>query len=118
MMDFMFTYIFDGLNHRFKREIEAVREQYPFEDLKYKSGDSLRLTFRQGVEILKEMGPGILEKRIAEETDEKEIERMKKHIESIKAHGPLEDINTADEKLLGVCVAKKHGTDFYVMDQF
>ena len=63
------------------------------------------------------MGPGILEKRIAEETDEKEIERMKKHIESIKAHGPLEDINTADEKLLGVCVAKKHGTDFYVMDQ-
>jgi hypothetical protein len=29
----------------------------------------------------------------------------------------LEDISTADEKLLGVCVREEHDTDFYVLDQ-
>ena len=31
--------------------------------------------------------------------------------------GLLEDISTADEKLLGVCVREEHDTDFYVLDQ-
>merc|ERR1711871_1187175 len=43
---------------------------------------------------------------------------MEKHIESIAKHGELEDINTADEKLLGACIREVHDTDFYVMDKF
>jgi aspartyl-tRNA synthetase len=87
MMDYMFTYIFDGLNFRFRKEIEAVREQYPFEDLKYKTRNSLRLTFSEGVAILKKRGPLILEKRIAASTDEREIAKMREHIAKINAHG-------------------------------
>ena len=34
MFNDLFIYIFDELKKRFSREIEAVRAQHPFEDLK------------------------------------------------------------------------------------
>lgn len=51
----MFTYIFDGLNERFRNEIEAVRAQHPFKDLRY-ARPSLRLTFQEGIQLLQEAG--------------------------------------------------------------
>ena len=35
-LDKTFNCIFKGLNERFRPEIEAVRKQYPFDDLKFK----------------------------------------------------------------------------------
>jgi alkanesulfonate monooxygenase SsuD/methylene tetrahydromethanopterin reductase-like flavin-dependent oxidoreductase (luciferase family) len=49
----LFIFIFDGLNARFRREIETVRAQHPFEDLAY-TRPSLRLTYAEGVAMLRE----------------------------------------------------------------
>ena len=51
----MFTYIFDGLNERYRNELEAVRAQHPFKDLRY-ARPSLRLTFQEGIQLLQEAG--------------------------------------------------------------
>lgn len=51
----MFTFIFDGLNERYRNELEAVRAQHPFKDLRY-SRPSLRLTFQEGISLLQEAG--------------------------------------------------------------
>ena len=46
MIDQTLNHIFHGLNARYRREIELVREQFPFEDLKYSYPCSKRFTFR------------------------------------------------------------------------
>lgn len=51
----MFTYIFDGLNERFSNELEAVRAQHPFKDLRY-ARPPLRLTFQEGIQLLQDAG--------------------------------------------------------------
>merc|ERR1712048_1307009 len=60
VLDGMFNHIFVGLNARFKDEIEAVRKQYPFEDLKWKY-PCLRLTFKEAVALLRAKGPAVLD---------------------------------------------------------
>uniref|UniRef100_A0A7S4KU94 aspartate--tRNA ligase n=1 Tax=Paramoeba aestuarina TaxID=180227 RepID=A0A7S4KU94_9EUKA len=86
----MYLYIFDGLNERYRSEIEAVRRQFPFEDLKYTS-PSLRLQWPDIIKLLRESGEEI---------------------------GDYDDVNTTQEKLLGRLVKEKHGVDFYVVDKF
>jgi len=86
----LFCYIFDGLNERYRDEIEAVRSQYPFEDLKYKN-PSLRITFQEGMALLREAGY---------EVDDNE------------------DPTTEQEKALGRIVKEKYDTDFYMMDKY
>jgi aspartyl-tRNA synthetase len=51
----LFIYIFDGLNERCKNELERVREQHPFEDLKYLR-PTLKLTYAEGCALLREAG--------------------------------------------------------------
>jgi aspartyl/asparaginyl-tRNA synthetase len=51
----LFIYIFDGLNERCKAELERVREQHPFEDLKY-CRPTLKLTYAEGCALLREAG--------------------------------------------------------------
>jgi aspartyl-tRNA synthetase len=51
----LFIYIFDGLNERCKAELERVREQHPFEDLKYLR-PTLKLTYAEGCALLREAG--------------------------------------------------------------
>ncbi len=75
----LFIYIFDGLNIRFRREIEAVRAQHPFEDLQYLK-PSLRLSFAEGIALLRESGVVI---------------------------GDHDDFTTAQEKCLGAIVKAK-----------
>lgn len=62
VLDGLFNHIFEGLQTRFKREIDAVRSQYPFEDLKWKY-PCKRLTFKEAVGLLRSKGPAILQKR-------------------------------------------------------
>jgi aspartyl/asparaginyl-tRNA synthetase len=51
----LFIAIFDGLNARCKPELERVREQHPFEDLKYLR-PTLKLTFAEGCALMREAG--------------------------------------------------------------
>merc|ERR1712125_46746 len=99
-IDGCFNHIFTGLTNTCKQEIEAVRAQYPFEDLKWKH-PCLRMTFKEAVGILREKGPAILKARIAAAESDYERGVLQKHLASVEAHEDEEDISTEDEKLLG-----------------
>jgi len=86
----LFIYIFDGLNQKCKSEIERVREQHPFEDLKYLR-PTLKLTYAEGCALLREAG--------VEQDD-------------------YEDLSTVNEKKLGDIVKEKYDTDFFFMDKY
>jgi len=117
VLDGLFNHIFQGLNKRYSNEIEAIRQQYPFENLKWKY-PCLRLTFAEATRILRSKGPALLEKRIAAEQDEYKRELIKKHLESVKAHGEEEDISTEDEKVLGAIILEEYGEELYIIDKF
>jgi aspartyl-tRNA synthetase len=87
----LFIYIFEGLNTRFKAELEAVRAQHPFEDLVFHK-PSLRITYTEGLELLK------------------------KHAGIEVPWG--DDLSTAQEKALGAIVKSRYGTDFFIMDKY
>nr|DAD46269.1 TPA_asm: hypothetical protein HUJ06_004499 [Nelumbo nucifera] len=55
IVDRLFVTMFDNLNENCQKELEAIRKQYPFEPLKYLR-KTLRLTFKEGVQMLKEAG--------------------------------------------------------------
>ena len=80
MLSDMFIFIFDGLNERYAPEIAAVGQQFPCKPLKYLS-PSLRLTYQEGMAMLKEAGFDA---------------------------DPKEDISTVHEKALGKLVADKY----------
>lgn len=90
IVDCLFVTIFDGLNNVCKKELEAVAKQYPFEPLKYKP-KTLRLTFEEGVQMLKDAGVEI---------------------------DPLGDLNTESERKLGQLVLEKYGTEFYILHRY
>lgn len=90
VMGNLFTYIFDGIADKFQHELMLISQQYPFEPLKYHR-PSLRITFQEGITLLKEAG-------FEASYDE--------------------DIGTTQEKALGKLVAEKYGTDFYMMDKY
>jgi aspartyl-tRNA synthetase len=86
----LFIYIFDGINERCKNELERVREQHPFQDLKYLR-PTLKLTYAEGCALLREAGV---------------------------AQDDYEDLSTENEKKLGDIVRKKYDTDFFFMDKY
>lgn len=51
----LFIYIFDGINEQCKNELEQVRQQHPFEDLKYLR-PTLKITYAEGCALLREAG--------------------------------------------------------------
>lgn len=93
IVDRLFVTIFDSLNDKCKKELEAIGRQYPFEPLRYFRGDkkTLRLTFEEGVQMLKEAGIEV---------------------------DPFGDLNTESERKLGQLVAKKYGTEFYILHKY
>lgn len=86
----LFIHIFDGINERCKKELEAVRAQHPFEDLKYLR-PTLKLTYAEGCALLREAG----------------VEQ-----------GDYDDLSTENEKKLGDLVREKYDTDFFFMDKY
>ncbi|KAM0944358.1 putative aspartate--tRNA ligase [Dioscorea sansibarensis] len=90
VVDRLFVAMFDYLNENCKKELEAIDGQYPFEPLKYLQ-KTLRLTFKEGVEMLKEAGLEV---------------------------DPLGDLNTETERKLGRLVFDKYGTEFYVLHRY
>jgi aspartyl-tRNA synthetase len=134
VLEGLFIHIFAGLNERCAKELEAVRAQYPFEDLKF-GRTALRLTYYEAVQLLREHGPAIGAERLAAlEQQQKAAEElgssqeakdlaklvsdMREHLKTVPVHGDEEDLSTRDEKLLGAVVSRVKDTDFYVIDKF
>jgi len=117
ILDGLFNHIFVSLNKYFRREIDAVRAQYPFEDLKWKH-PCKRLTFAEAVNLLKEHGPAILEKRLKEAETDYQRGIIEKHLKSVRAHDIEEDISTEDEKILGQIMLEKYQEELYIIDKF
>jgi aspartyl-tRNA synthetase len=90
LMSEMFVYIFDGIKSRCAVELERVREQHPFEDLKYLR-PTLKLTYPEGCAMLRAAGVN---------------------------QGDNEDLSTENEKKLGELVKAKYQTDFFFMDKY
>ncbi|KAL9225015.1 hypothetical protein vseg_000987 [Gypsophila vaccaria] len=90
VVDELFVALFDHLNEKLGEELEAVSKQYPFTPLKYLR-KTLRLTFEEGVQMLKEAG----------------IE--------VDSFG---DLNTETEKKLGALVREKYNTEFYILHRY
>mmetsp|Transcript_11909 Transcript_11909/g.20086 ORF Transcript_11909/g.20086 Transcript_11909/m.20086 type:complete len:690 (+) Transcript_11909:1-2070(+) len=134
VLEDLFLSIFEGLNARCKAELEAVRKQYPFTDLRF-SRPSLRLSYKEAIQLLREHGPAVGAERLAkleaeqeavkEAADDERVREMDKiiadersHLETVATHQDDEDISTKDEKLLGAIIGKVKQTDFYVIDKF
>ncbi|KAL4307817.1 hypothetical protein AHAS_Ahas16G0316200 [Arachis hypogaea] len=90
IVDRLFVSIFDSLNQNCKKELEAVALQYPFEPLKYLC-QTLRLTYEEGVQMLKDAGV------------------------EIETFG---DLNTEAERKLGELVLERYGTEFYILYRY
>ncbi|CAI9264938.1 unnamed protein product [Lactuca saligna] len=90
VVDRLFVNMFDELNERCKKELEAIGKQYPFTPLKYLR-ETLRLTFEEGIQMLKDAGIEV---------------------------DPLGDLNTESERILGKLVLEKYGTEFYILHRY
>jgi len=90
VLDGLFNFIFEGLNTRFAKELEFVQAQFPFSPIAYKY-PSPRLTYPEAIAMLK--GAGV-------------------------TMGELEDLSTANERVLGRLVKEKYGVDFFILDKF
>jgi len=86
----MFGYIFEGLETRYKVELETINQQFPFDPFKFKR-PVVKLTFEEGVKMLHEAG----------------IQQ-----------DPLEDLSTETERKLGALVKEKYDTDFYMLHRY
>jgi len=117
MLDRTFNAVFDGLNQRFSAELETVRAQHGFEDLRYKY-PCLRFTYPEAMKLLREQGPAKLQKELESTTEPAARQKLEERIASVQAHADDEDIGTEDEKLLGSVVADQFGQDFYIIDKF
>lgn len=92
VLDGLFVSIFEGINKHFQKEMEVIQQQYPFEPITYaKDKKNVRMTYKEGIEMLKKDGADIDE------------------------YG---DLDTVNEKRLGKLVKEKYGTDFYILDKY
>ena len=92
LLEGLFVYIFNGLRDRFAEEIATVPAQYPVEEFRVpEDGKVLRLSFKEGISMLRDNGYDVPD---------------------------LEDLDTEMEKALGKLVAEKHGEDFFILDKF
>lgn len=92
LLENLMLYIFNGLRTRYSKETDLVRSIYHVEDFKLpEAGKVPRLTFAEGIAMLKEDGVDV---------------------------GEMDDLSTPDEKRLGALVLKKYGSDFYVLDKY
>ncbi|PKU83171.1 aspartate--tRNA ligase 2, cytoplasmic [Dendrobium catenatum] len=90
IVDRLFVTMFDYLNDKCKKLLDAINRQFPFKPLKYLR-KTLRLTFEEGVKMLKEAGVEV---------------------------DPFGDLNTEAERTLGRLVLEKYETEFYVLHRY
>ncbi|PWZ02475.1 aspartyl-tRNA synthetase [Testicularia cyperi] len=90
VLDGLFTFIFRELPKRYRKEIDAVKRQFPCEEFLLPE-KTVRLQYKDAIALLRENG--------------KELE-------------DLEDLSTEMERTLGGLVREKYKTDFFMLDKF
>ncbi|KAJ3147556.1 aspartate--tRNA ligase dps1 [Geranomyces michiganensis] len=90
VFDGLFVHIIKGLKERYADEIAVIRKQFPFEDFEFLV-KTLRLTYPEAVKMLRDAGVEF---------------------------GDFDDLNTAQERILGKLVKEKYHTDFFMLDKF
>ncbi|KAN0060398.1 aspartate--tRNA ligase dps1 [Thecaphora frezii] len=90
VLDGLFTFIFRELPKRYRKEIDAVKKQFPCDEFLLPE-KTVRLEYKEAVAMLREAG--------------KEI-------------GDLDDLSTELERTLGALVREKYHTDFFMLDKF
>jgi aspartyl-tRNA synthetase len=98
ILDRTFNAIFAGLNSHQKIEMEAVRVQHPFRDLRYKY-PCLRLRYSEAMALLRAKGPARLEEKLNGEKEEAARARLQERIaargpDSVAEHGETTDMGT------------------------
>jgi len=93
----LLIYIIRGLQQHCEAEVAIVHAFYPKAgDFRIaEDGKALRLTYLEGVKILKEAG-----------------------VDTTEQDNFVTDLTTAMEKRLGELIREKYNTDFYVLDEF
>lgn len=94
VLDELFKFIFKGLSERCKKEIDIFHQQYPAEPFTWIE-ETPRLSFSEGVQMLREAGCANIPDDISEF-----------------------DLSTEQEKMLGRLVKEKYKTDFYMLLQY
>ncbi len=89
-LDGLFTFIFRELPKRYRKEIDAVKRQFPCEEFLLPE-KTVRLQYKDAIALLREAGREI---------------------------GDYEDLSTEMERFLGGLVRDKYKTDFYMLDKF
>ncbi|CCW61749.1 unnamed protein product [Phytomonas sp. EM1] len=118
----LFDYMFEHLATH-EEELNAICKQYPFEPLVWKMSP----------EKIVELGVGVISKSM-EPTDcyEARVNNLESRMLRInylhcirllntvleEKLEPTDDINTANEKLLGKLVKERYGVDFFISDRF
>jgi aspartyl/asparaginyl-tRNA synthetase len=90
VLDTLFDTMFDGLSKDNAELVSTVFTQYPQEPFQYLQ-KSLRLTFAEGIAMLHEAGVMV---------------------------DPMDDLSTANERILGKLVKDKYHTDFYILHRY
>lgn len=90
IVDRLFVTMFDYLNKKCKKFLDAINRQFPFKPLKYLQ-KTLLLTFEEGVKMLKDAGVEV---------------------------DPFGDLNTETERTLGRLVLEKYETEFYILHRY
>ncbi|XP_076898549.1 aspartate--tRNA ligase 2, cytoplasmic-like [Bidens hawaiensis] len=90
IVDRVFVKIFDKVNETCQEQLAAIGIQYPFKPLKYLR-NTLRLTFEEGIQMLKEAGVEV---------------------------DPLGDLNTESERALENLVLEKYDTEFFIQHRY
>lgn len=86
----LFNAIFKGLEDGYAGELNEIQTQFPFEKFEYLP-IPLILTFAEGIMMLRESGIVV---------------------------GDFDDLNTQQERTLGMLVKTKYQTDFFILDKF
>jgi len=82
--------IFDQIAEEYDEELNVINEQFPFERLVYPR-ETIIFKFPEVVQMIREAG-GV--------------------------QGDLDDLTTANERLLGKIIKERYNTDFYIVDKF
>ncbi|EPQ28983.1 uncharacterized protein PFL1_03273 [Pseudozyma flocculosa PF-1] len=90
VLDGLFTFIFRELPKRYRKEIDAVKRQFPCDEFLLPE-KTVRLQYKDAVALLREAG---------------------------KELGDLDDLSTEMERTLGALVREKYKTDFFMLDKF
>ncbi|KAG8100085.1 hypothetical protein GUJ93_ZPchr0013g37464 [Zizania palustris] len=114
IIDGLFVAIFKHLNENCKKELETINRQYPFEPLKYLE-KTLKLTYDEGIQMLKEAGTEIEPMGDLNTEAEKKLGRLvkEKYVDSPYVH-----LFSLIKGLMICCVFCRYGTEFFILYRY